>query len=296
MVAASAGLFAVNGAVSKVALQQSEIGAERWTQLRSTGAFAGLALALVLLAPARLRAGRRELGSIVLYGIVGFALVQWLYFVAIERLPIGIGLLFEFTAPVLVALWARLVWREPVRRRVWLALGLVLAGLALVAQVWAGRTLDGVGVAAGLAAAVALAVFWLQGERMVAGRDAVSLTCLSLGAAALFWAVLAPWWRFPFAELGVTVELPGGLGLSVPVAALALWTIVLGSMLPFTLQVGSLRHLPATTVAIVATLEPVAAAAVAWVWLGETLLAVQILGGGVVLVGILLAETSRHAR
>ena len=70
-----------------------------------------------------------------LYGLFGFALVQWLYFVAINRLPIGIGLLFEFTAPVLIALWARFVWHEPVRRRVWPALGLVLVGLSLVATI-----------------------------------------------------------------------------------------------------------------------------------------------------------------
>ena len=74
---------------------------------------------------------------------------------------------------------------------------------------------------------------------------------------------------------------------------LALWTIVLGTIAPFVLSIGALRHLPATTVGIVATFEPVAAAVVAWVWLGETLVAVQILGGVVVLAGIVLAETSR---
>jgi drug/metabolite transporter (DMT)-like permease len=293
MVIGSAVLFAVNGAVSKIALQQSALGAERWTQLRSTGAFVGLAIALALFAPGRLRIGRRELGSIAVYGVVGFALVQWLYFVAIERLPIGIGLLFEFTAPVLVALWARFVWHEPVRRRVWVALALVLGGLGLVAQVWDGLTLDRVGVAAGLAAAVALAVFWLQGERMVARRDPLSLVCLAMGASAVFWAVTLPWWSFPFDALATTADLPGGLGLSLPVGVLALWTIVLGSIAPFALQVGALRHLTATTVGIVATFEPVAASVVAWVWLDETLLAVQIAGGGVVLAGILLAETAR---
>ena len=79
--------------------------------------------------------------------------MQWLYFVAIERLPIGIGLLLEFTAPVLVALWARLVWHEPVRRRVWAALALALAGLCLVAEVWEDVRLDAIGVVAGLVAA-----------------------------------------------------------------------------------------------------------------------------------------------
>ena len=58
---------------------------------------------------------------------------------------------------MLIALWARFVWREPVRRRVWPALGLVIVGLSLVAQFWAGLTLDGVGVVAGLLAACALA-------------------------------------------------------------------------------------------------------------------------------------------
>ena len=151
-----------------------------------------------MLAPRRLRIEtRRELGRLAFYGIVGFALVQWLYFVAIDRLPIGIGLLFEFTAPVLIALWARFAWHEPVRRRVWPALGLVIGGLALVAQIWDGLTLDGVGVAAGLLAAVALAVYYLMGERLVGRRDPISVVCFGLGFASLAWAIVLPWWSFP---------------------------------------------------------------------------------------------------
>ncbi len=293
MTLAAATLFAVNGSVSKLALDASEMGTLRWTELRSTGAFVGLLVGLAVLAPARLRIDRREALTLIWYGIVGFAFVQWLYFVAIYRLPIGIGLLLEFTAPVLVALWARFVWRERVRDRVWMALGLVVVGLALVAQVWAGLTLDKVGVAAGLAASVALAVYYLAGERLVVRRDPYSLVCFSIGAATGFWAVVQPWWSFPFAALNEQVALPGPLELTAPVWALAVWTIALGTIAPFVLSIGALQHLPATTVTIVATFEPVAAAFVAWVWLGETLDAVQIAGGAVVLAGILLAETSR---
>lgn len=294
MVATAAILFAVNGAVSKIALQESGIGTDRWTELRSTGTFAGLALALLLVAPGRLRIGRRELVAIALYGVIGFSLVQWLYFVAIERLPIGIALLLEFTAPLLVALWARFGWREPVRRRVWVALALVMGGLALVARVWNGLTLDGIGMTAGLTAAVALAMFWIAGERLVARRDPLSLVCLGMGWGALFWAVTRPWWSFPFDRLGIDAELPGGLDVALPVWALALWTVVLGTIVPYVLHVGALRHLSATTLGIVATFEPVVASAVAWIWLDETLVAVQIAGGGVVLAGILLAETARR--
>lgn len=293
MTITAATLFAVNGAVSKIALDASDIGTLRWTELRSTGGFIGLALGLALVAPRRLRIGsRRELGRLAFYGIAGFLFVQWLYFVAIDRLPIGIGLLFEFTAPVLIALWARFAWHEPVRRRVWPALGLTIGGLTLVAQIWDGLTLDGVGVTAGLLAAVALSVYYLMGERLVGRRDPISVVCFGLGFASLAWAVILPWWSFPTDALRVEAELPHGL-LTVSVGALALWGIVLGTIVPFSLSIGALRHLPATTVGIVATFEPVAAAVVAWVWLGQELVAVQIVGGAVVLAGILLAETSR---
>jgi drug/metabolite transporter (DMT)-like permease len=293
MTLAAATLFAVNGSVSKLALDASGMGTLRWTELRSTGAFAGLLVGLAVLAPHRLRVDRREALSLVAYGVVGFVFVQWLYFVAIYRLPIGIGLLLEFTAPVLVVLWVRFVWREPVRSRVWPALALVLLGLALVAETWSGLELDGLGVAAGLAAAVALAIYYLAGERLVVRRDPYSLVCLAIGAAAGFWAIVQPWWSFPFGSLGTDVELPGGVGAVVPVWALAVWMIVLGTIAPFVLSIGALQHLPASAVTVVATFEPVAAAFVAWAWLGETLDPVQIVGGAVVLTGIVLAETSR---
>ncbi len=292
MTLTAATLFAINGSVSKLAIEATGMTTLRWTELRSTGGFVGLLIALAVLNPSRLRVRRSEILPLAFYGIVGFALVQWLYFVAITRLPIGIGLLLEFTAPVLVALWARFVWREEVRPRVWGALALVVFGLILVAQVWRGATLDTWGVVAGLFAAGALALYYLQGERLVARRDPLSLVCVALGFTTLFWAIVQPWWSYPFDLLAVTAELPL-LEVGVPAGTLALWTIVLGTIAPFVLSVGALRHLPATTVGIVATFEPVAAAVIAWVWLGETLVAVQILGGLVVLLGIVLAETSR---
>ena len=294
MVAAASALFAVNGSVSKVILTSSGMPSLRLTELRATGAFVGLAAFLLLTAPGRLRVARDEVALLVFYGIVGFALVQWLYLVAIERLPIGIGLLLEFTAPVLVALWARLVWHEQVRRRVWAALALALAGLMLVAQVWQDVRLDAVGVAAGLLAAGALATYYLAGEHQTARRDALSLTCLSLGVATLFWALLQPWWNFPFDVLGTTVSLGGELeSASAPVWALALWVIVLGTILPFVLSLGALHHLPATRVATVSMIEVLLAAIVAWAWLGETLSAAQLAGGAIVLTGVVLAQTSR---
>jgi drug/metabolite transporter (DMT)-like permease len=294
MLVASASFFAVNGAVMKVILTAGAMSSLRLTQLRATGAFVCLAVALAAVAPARLRITRSELALLLFYGVVGFAVVQWLYLVAIERLPIGIGLLLEFTAPVLVALWARLVWHEPVRRRLWLALALALAGVVLVAEVWEDTRLDGLGVAAGLVASGALATYYLVGEHATARRDALSVACFALGVATGFWAVVQPWWSFPFDALGRVVSLEGALDAwSAPVWALAIWMVVAGTIVPFALSLGALRYLPATRVAVISMLEIVLASLVAWLWLDEALSAAQLAGGAVVLAGIVLAQTAR---
>ena len=152
MVISAALLFALNGTVSKVVLQ-SGISPLELTQVRATGAFLGFALVLAFSRRESLRLTRRELPYLIVFGIAGVALVQWLYFVSIGRLPIGIALLIEYIAPILIAIWAWAVFKETIRKRIWAALVLALAGLSLVVEVWSGISLDGLGVAAALAAA-----------------------------------------------------------------------------------------------------------------------------------------------
>ena len=294
MVSAAAILFAVNGTVSKVILA-SGLSSPRLAQVRSTGAFVVLLLAIAVLRPRRLlRVTRRELAFLAVFGVVGLASVQVFYFLAIHRLAIGIALLIQYLAPLLVALWARFAMHEPVRRRIWGALGLALAGLALMVQVWRGIALDGLGVTYALIATVAFAVYLLLAERAVSRRDAVSVSCYGFLFATLFWAVVQPWWSFPRAAPGRDVSLLGHFaGLHAPVWALMTWMVLLGTIVPFLLVVGALRHVSATRVGIVAMLEPVAATIVAYGWLAESLSAVQIAGGLVVLAGILLAQSAR---
>ena len=196
MVAAAATLFAVNGAVSKVILE-SGLTSERLSQVRSTGALVGLAAGLALLRPRALRVRARELPLLAVFGICGLAFVQWFYFVAIHRLAIGIALLIQYLAPLLVALWARFAYHEHVRRRIWLALALALGGLTLIVRVWQGARLSALGLTASLAAALTYAVYVLLAERGVSRRDPISLSCYGFLFASLWWGVVQPWWRFP---------------------------------------------------------------------------------------------------
>jgi drug/metabolite transporter (DMT)-like permease len=291
----AAGLFAVNGTVSTLALQAG-VPAPWLTALRCGGAAVVLLAVLAVVAPGRLRVSWREVPFLAGFGVIGIALTQCLYYVAIGRLPVGIALVFEMTAPVFIALWVRLVRGERVRRRLWGALGLSLSGLVLVAEVWrGGGSLHAGGVAAAFGAALCLATYYLMGERGTTTRDPVALTCWSFVAAALFWAVTAPLWPFDPTVLGASV--PISLGpLELPLWVLVGWIVVLGAVLPFWLSLAALRHLPPTTAGLVATVEPVLASAVAWLWVEQVLSGWQVLGGVVVLVGIGLAQTARTAR
>jgi drug/metabolite transporter (DMT)-like permease len=254
----------------------------------------GLLAFLLLFARTTLRVGRRELLLLVAFGIVGVALVQWLYFVAIENLPVGVALLIEFTAPLFVALFARFVYKERIRRRIWAAVALCLVGLAVVVEVWAGVAFSTVGVTAALGGALGLTAYLLMAERERRHRDPVSLTFYGFLFATALWAVVQPLWEFPWDVLDDSVSLQGNLSeQTAPVWALVGFVVVVGTIITFSLLTGALRHIPATRASIVATLEPVIATGVAWVWLGESFGTAQLVGGAIVLAGIFLAQSAR---
>lgn len=293
MVASAAVLFAVNGSVSKVVLD-SKLSSLELAQLRATCAAVGLLTFLLVFGRAKLRVSRRELLFLIAFGVVGIALVQWLYFVAIHNLPVGVALLIEFTAPLFVALFARFVYRELIRRRIWVAVFLCISGLALVVEIWAGVAFSTVGVTAALAGAFGLTAYMLLAERQRRERDAVSLTFYGFLFATLLWAAVHPLWKFPWDRLDDAVSLQGNLSeYIVPVWLLVGFIVLVGTMVTFSLLNGGLRHISATRASIVSTLEPVIATVVAWLWLGETFGAAQLLGGGIVLAGIFIAQTAR---
>jgi drug/metabolite transporter (DMT)-like permease len=290
---AAAMLFAVNGNISKVALLNG-VSSLELVSMRSAGTALILLGITALTRPSALRVSRRELGFLALYGLTGIAMVQWLYFVAIQRMPVGIALLFEYTAPLMVALWVRFAQKKPVKSRLWLGLACALGGLAMVAQFWKGMTLDPIGLVSAVGAGAALACYYLMGEHGQRERDPISLMGFSFGFSAILWAIVSPWQKFPFARLEQAVDLPGILPGSAPLWLMVLWIIVLGTVAPFLFVLFAVARLGPARVGLIGMLEPVSAGIIAWILLGESLHAVQIVGTLIVLVGIGLAETARH--
>ena len=279
MVLTAATLWALNGAVSKVILQSGGVTSERLTEVRATGAFLLLFAVLLVWRRSTLRVTLRELPFLAVFGVAGLAFVAWFYFVAIERLEIGIALLIQYVAPVLVALYARYVLHEPVRRRIWAALALAIAGLALLLQLWQGLVLDGIGVLASIGAAITFALYILMADRGIRRRTSSSLLAYGFLFAALFWAVVQPWTSFPWDLLDDSVSLLGRLeSYELPVWLLMAWMVVLGTIVPFGLLVAALRHVSPTRAGILAMFEPVAGTVIAYAWLQEELDPIQLVG------------------
>jgi drug/metabolite transporter (DMT)-like permease len=288
-------LWSLNATVAKVVLDSAGLSSLRLAEVRAAGSALVLLALVAVLRPQGLRVTRSELGFLAVFGVLGLALVQFFYFVGISHLDIGIALVIQYLAPVFVALWARFGAGEPVRRRLWVAIALSLAGLSLVVELWGGFTLDGVGVAACIGAAFAYACYILMAESSLGrGRDAVSLLGWGFAFAAVFWSLAQPWWGFPTASVDGSASLLGRLAdVSAPVWLLLAYIVVLGTVVPFVLIVNALHHVPATRVTVVAMLEPVLAAIVAFAWLGEEIGGLQIAGAVLVLAGVGLAQTAR---
>jgi drug/metabolite transporter (DMT)-like permease len=293
LVVLAAVLFGLNGGISRVAMG-SGLSPEIFTTLRVTGA------TLVFVAYAacfRRTALRRPRGSafllVVALGLVGVAGLQLTYNVAIDRLPLGLALLIEFMAPVLVVLWVRFVRKEPVRPQMWAAVALAVGGLAIVSRVWNGLAFDGLGIVMAMLAAVCFATYFLLGEHNVGFDDPLRIILWAFVVATVCMNLVRPIWTTP--DLPSTTGGLGRLGdVSVnPWLVLAV-VVVLGTVVPFFLEMVALRHLPATIVTVVAMLEPVIAVVLGWGWFRESLDAVQLIGVVAVLAGIVLAQTSRR--
>jgi drug/metabolite transporter (DMT)-like permease len=289
-------LFIVNAGVSRVLLRNG-VDPASLTTARVTGTAVVLLVVCLLFHRAALHPPPPRLRLLLLlHGVVGVAALQWVFFIAIDRLPVGMALLLEYLAPVLVALWARFVQSEQLRARAWVGLGLALTGLAMATGVVEGQLrFDGWGVLAGLGAAVCFATYFLVGEHGIAELEPVRVVLWSFGIGAVAMNIADPIWDFPFDVLDEQVPMLGRLDHREASAAVLLgWVVVLGTLVPFGVELAAMSHLSASTVTTVAMLEPVGVAALGWVWFYEELGTVAVAGCTLVMVGVLAAQTGRR--
>jgi len=287
-------LFGANGSVTKVMIEAG-MSPLQVTQMRVLGAALVAGAVLFILDRRSFRVPRDQRLALVVMGVVGVGMLQAAYALAVELLPVGIALLLEFLAVPMVAVFAFVVFKERVRTRIWVSIGLIMAGLAVVAQIW-NSSLNLVGTLWALLAALSLSTYFLVGEKQMETISPLALMFWSMTIAAVFWAFISGWWRLDPSVFAQSVPLTGVLeGVPAPMWMLLLWNVVMGSFAPFLLSLAAIKKLSATAAGIAATSEIVFAFIVAWLWIGENLSSSQIIGAAVVLSGIIVAQTARRS-
>lgn len=276
------GLAAV---IAKVAFDRG-VPPARMAEARVAVALAFLGIALAWKRRDLLRPPRGSAPVLAGFGLC-VAGVNAAYYVAIDRLAVGVAISLQYTGPVLLLGVAAVTSARKPSRTAWVAGGLTLAGAVLVSGALSGADrLDGFGMAAALASAVLFAGYLLTAAS-AGRRGAHPATVLLWGfiVAVAAWGVAAPWWSWPLERLA-----------DASVALSVLGVGLVGTLVPFFLTVGAVRILSPAAAGIAATVEPPFAAAFAWLFLGQSLTLVQLLGGGCVLAGVLLAQRAAVTR
>jgi DME family drug/metabolite transporter len=277
-------LWATIGPSARFALQAGiaplEIGFWRAT-------IAGLLFALHAGVRGRLRIARTDLPAVGAFALLGVTVFYWSYFRAVQLGGAALAAILLYTAPAWVALAAAFWLGERLTVRKSVAVALTLAGIALVAfgsgpAVATGASVTTTRVAAlawGLLSGLAYAGYYLFGKRYFGRYEASTLFAYALPVGAV---LLLPAVRF------------------APKAGHEWLVLVFLAVVPtygaYLLYSFGLARIEATRAATVATLEPVAAAALAYVVWGEALRAVGYVGAALVLAGVLVVATEREAR
>lgn len=285
-------MFGLNASTVKVILATG-ITPELLVLFRAifTAAIAGLIL--LLTNRKAFRVERQDIPLLIVYGIIGIAMMQWSYSNAVSRLPIAVALLIEYTAIVIVPLVALILFKEKIKARLWVGIAAVLVGLGIVSNIWDSH-LDPIGVAWAVMAAICVSVYFLIGEHTQRKRDAMSTLFYTFAIAAVFWAIINIINPSNIPDINKIVSLSGNLAdVMWPTWVALLWLGIMGSFVPMLLDYIALGNLSATAVGIIATSETVFASAFAWIWLDESMTTLGVIGGLIVVAGIILAETSR---
>jgi drug/metabolite transporter (DMT)-like permease len=265
---------------------------------RLAGGALVMALFATIMRPGWFREARTHARIVFAYGVIPIAGAQLFYYNAVAHLSVGVALLLEYTAPIIVVAW---VWTRTKRRPSNLTLvgvAIAVAGIMLVLGLFesgglAGAHINLVGVGWGLAAAVCAACYFVMSDAVSAnGRDLDGLNSITLSAAGLIVGSLT------VTLLGLTGVMPltftandtvvAGFTTSwvVPVIALG----VIATAVAYTLGIMGIARLRPRFASLVGLSEVMFAVLAAWVLLGEAITVTQAVGGAVVLTGLALAR------
>jgi drug/metabolite transporter (DMT)-like permease len=280
----SAGAFGSSGPMAK-ALIESGWTAGAVVLVRLGGAAALLCVVAAVSLRGRWRPGLPALRTLLLYGVVAMAGVQLAFFNAVRTLDVGVALLLEYLAPVLLLVWTAARARSMPRLPTLLGAGLTLVGLAFVLELTGTGSLDPAGVAWALLAAVCLAAFFALSERQDADLPPLVMAAGGTAVGATVIAVAGALGVVPMG-FSATAAVLGGTPVSwiVPAA----WLALVATVVAYLSGIGGILRLGSRSASFVALSEVLFAVVVAWALLAELPGPAQLIGGVCIVAGIVL--------
>ena len=272
-------LFAISGTSAKF-LFNGGITAFQLIQMRTTLAFVGLLLWLCLKESALLNISTKSLPYFFSLGVFGIGSAQFFYLLAISKINVAAAILLHYTGPVFVALYVVFVQRQKLRFNITLAILGTLIGCFLVVGAYNLQlfALNRVGIIAGILAAVSFAVYSILSEYGMRQYTPWTVLLYGMMFAALMWNILHP-------PLEAFLH-----GYSPIQWGWILFIGICGTIFPFGLYFEGVKRIQPTHASITATLEPISAGVIAALFLGEVMVPLQIIGGLLVIVSIIILQ------
>lgn len=281
---AAAVLWGISGVVAKF-LFHTGVSPFELIKLRVTIAAVGLSVWLSIRNPDLFKIALRDIVYFALLGMIGMAGVQFTYLYAISKIHVAVAILLQYMAPPMIAMYAVLILKEKLTPRILLALVGALVGCYLVVGAFnfSLLSLNAAGILSGLLSAVAFAGYSIGGEYGMRRYAPWTVLCYALGFAALLWNLLIP-------DLTAYTN-PYGWQRWTAIGYIG----IMGTLVPFGLYLEAVMRIRSTRASITATLEPVTAGVVAFVFIGEQMSWIQLLGGGIILLAIIWLQIGRPA-
>lgn len=287
----SAATFGVSGPFAKSLIESG------WSPGGAVFArVAGGALVMMVIAVAtqwpRLRQVSAHTRTVLLYGVFAISGVQLCFFNAVQHLSVGVALLLEYLAPIIVIGW---VWiTKGARPSVQTLLGAAVAliGAAVVIDVFGSAKISAVGVAWGLAAAACLAVYFVISERADGDLHPVVLAASGLTVSAVVIGALGLVGVLPLQfSASNAVVADRSVNVWLPVVVL----VLVSTVIAYLTGIAAITLLGPTIGSLVALTEVLCAVLAAWILVGESVTALQAVGGAAIIAGLVLARLGQVA-
>lgn len=238
-----------------------------------------------------LRFPKGEFRFLLLWGIVGLAMVQFTYMATLSLTNVATAVFLQYLSPLLTALWGTITGTERLTGRLLLCLGIASGGSALLLMAGEGLKISTLGLLVGFTSAFAMALNSVVSSKG-AQREHSAWALLAWGMlfGFLFWVVIdAGLWA-----IGRPLQ---GMHLLLDPSALAYFSYLalFATIIPFGLFAIGLGRVGPTIGSMTAMLEPVIASAAAFLLLGEAMAPLQILGGALILTAVILLQVRAAA-